>query len=106
MVYLPDTPIGLIQRMNAVVMFGVAELLTPGSPPVPLRDAVRDMTPRPLLIIAGADPDEAAANRLFHDIAPDRVELWLLPDTPHIQGLWRHPEEWEQRVVAFLAASL
>ncbi len=106
LVWLGDDLLGWIERLETHVMFGAADLMTAASQPMPLTEAVRAMAPTPLLLISSADPDEALANGAFKAIAPDRVTLWELADTPHIGGLAVHPLEWEQRVVDFLDASV
>jgi hypothetical protein len=58
----------------------------------------------PILLIVGDDPAEASAAPLLEAVAPE-MEVWRLPDTPHIQALARHPAEWEARVIAFLDAA-
>jgi len=69
---------------------------------VPLDVAGR--APRPVLLIAG-EP-ERRGDRQLRAAAPGSVELWELPDTPHIAGLARHPAEWEARVIGFLDRAL
>ena len=68
------------------------------------RDVVAALSPRPLLLIAGAG--EVAAARALRAVSPSTVTLWELPDTPHTAGLAEHPDEWTARVTAFLDASL
>jgi fermentation-respiration switch protein FrsA (DUF1100 family) len=94
---------GAIERITSWEQFRVADLLTDASQPVALVDAARS-SHTPMLLIAGRG--EVDANRRFRDAAPDRIELWELPDTPHVGALAERPQEWEQRVVTFLDRSL
>jgi hypothetical protein len=72
-----------------------------------LQDAVAAIAPRPVLLIAaGSEADEGHAGRFIQAGAPDSVELWVVPGTGHTDALTTHPDEWERRVTAFLAAAL
>lgn len=64
---------------------------------------------RPLLIINGLSdglvrPDVDAIE--LHRAAGERGELWLVPGADHVNARRSHPQEYEHRVLAFLAASL
>ncbi len=59
----------------------------------------------PILLIVGQAADEILASRYFRSAAPS-IEVWELPDTPHIESLGRHPDEWQARVLGFLDAAL
>lgn len=104
MAYLPDDISGVIQRLEAIVMFGVADLMTDAAAPVTLRAsmAARDV---PTLLIVGASADEAAAAPLLA-AASTSVQRWDVPDVPHIASLERRPAEWEARVIGFLDQAL
>ena len=99
--FLENDPSGVIQKLEGDVMWNVAELMTAATPPLPLRDAVALAVRVPVLLIVGSAQDERAALPAFVRSAPS-LEVWELPDTPHIQSLARHPDEWEERVIAFL----
>jgi dienelactone hydrolase len=94
-----------VQRVLNPILWGVVDVLTEASQPTLLREALA-RTSAPVLLIVGNDAAEAGAAPGLVAAAPDRVELWELPDTPHISGLAVHPAEWEARVSAFLAANL
>jgi hypothetical protein len=59
-----------------------------------------------LLIAAGADEDEVAYNSLFHEVAPDRSTLWVIPNVGHTAGLAAVPDEYESQVIRFFTQSL
>ena len=103
--YLPNSVSGWIQRLDGQLMWLAADLMTAASPPAPLTESLAQASRVPVLILVGSDPDEASAAPLLRNAAPT-VEVWALPDTPHIQALTVHPEEWEARVLAFLDRSL
>ena len=104
--YLPWDVSGVIQRIDAWLMYEVAALMTEVPRPPRLVDAVAAAAGRvPVLLVVGNDPAEVAAAGPFVAAAPG-LEVWRLPDTPHIQSLAVHPEEWEARVIGFLDAAL
>jgi dienelactone hydrolase len=104
--YLPEDAFGAIQRIEASIMWAVADAMTEASPPIPLREAAARASLRaPLLLIVGSDPNDAAAAIGLQASAPV-LEVWRVADTPHIQALALHPEEWERRVLAFLDTAL
>ena len=41
-----------------------------------------------------------------HSWAPDRVEVWTVPDAGHVGGLATDPAGWHRRVGGFLATAL
>jgi fermentation-respiration switch protein FrsA (DUF1100 family) len=75
------------------------------SAPIPtkMHDAIEAAAPRPTLIIVAAERDAGAH---FQAAAPNSVELWIVPDTGHSDGINTHPEEWADRVIAFLDRTL
>jgi len=103
--YLPGGITGTIQRWDGELMWAVAELMTSATPPPPLREAVAAAARMPVLLIVGGAEDESAAAPILQRAAPS-MELWELPDTPHIQSLAEHPAAWERLVVDFLDDAL
>jgi dienelactone hydrolase len=104
--YLPWDVSGIIQRIDAWLMYEVAALMTEAPRPIRLVDSVTAAAARvPVLLVVGNDAAEVAAARGFVAAAP-ALEVWRLPDTPHIQSLPTHPREWEARVVGFLARAI
>lgn len=102
----PELVGGWIGIPGAWVQFAVTDLLADASPPIPLVDAIAAIAPRPVLLIAGEERQEAAANPNLAEAGGPTVELWELPDTGHIAGVRTHPEEYERRVVGFFDAAL
>ena len=103
--YLPGDVLGSIQKVEGEVMWAVADLMTSTTRPIPLRDAVALAGRVPVLLIVGNADEERAAAPAFMRSAPS-LEVWDLPDTPHIQSLALHPDEWEARIIAFLDQAL
>ncbi|MBL8161663.1 MAG: alpha/beta fold hydrolase [Anaerolineae bacterium] len=59
-----------------------------------------------LFIAAGNDDDEGLFNQMFHDAAPDRSSLWIIPQVNHTSGFSSDPAAYEQRVIEFFSAAL
>lgn len=98
---------GVVQEGLEWLTTSCTALLTPAAEPPALRDAVAAAAPRPILLIAGgAAPDEAIADRYIRSGSPANVQLWVAPDAGHTAALPADPQEWEQRVSAFLDAAL
>jgi dienelactone hydrolase len=100
--WLPGGVAGALQRGIDRLTYAFVDLLTSASPPIALRDAVRAAEDtRFLLVTAGTMPDETRAAEVLQEAAPDRVEVWEVPDAAHTGGLRADPDGWEQRVVGF-----
>jgi pimeloyl-ACP methyl ester carboxylesterase len=98
---------GAVQERIEWLTYGIADVLTAADPPITLRDAVATAAPRPvLLIVGGAIENERLAGAYIQGGSPTTVEVWVVPDTGHTAALDTHPVEWEQRVIAFLTATL
>jgi dienelactone hydrolase len=88
------------------LVYNLADLLSPASQPITLRAAAQ-AADRPMLLIAGgAMPDELNAARYIQAGAPRSVQVWVAPGAGHVGALSAHPDEWGQRVTAFLDAAL
>lgn len=85
--------------------YAVTDLLTAASPPRPLRDVLAGLADgQRVLLVAGAGEGEQAA--WYAEAAPDRVEVWDVPDVEHTRALDEHPDDWQARVVGFLEDAL
>lgn len=86
-------------------VYAVTDLLTAASPPPPLREVIGGLADdqQVLLVAAAGERDQA---EWYADAAPDRVEVWDVPDVGHTRALDEHPQEWSSRVVAFLESAL
>lgn len=102
--WLPRDASGYIERGMLAVQTMFTGLLTDAPQPISLRRAVAAIAPRPVLLIAGTP--EIRGDCYLRGAAPGNVQLWELPDTPHVGGLSRHPAEWEARVIGFLNHAL
>jgi dienelactone hydrolase len=105
--WLPGGINGVAQRGLEWMLYTAADLMTDASKPTPMRDAIAEAAPTPILIIAGgAERDEANAGRWFREASPTSVDLWVVPGAGHTQGLATQPARWEARVTRFLDAVL
>ncbi|HYN30223.1 MAG TPA: alpha/beta fold hydrolase [Dermatophilaceae bacterium] len=105
--WLPTGTAGTLQRGIDRLTYGLADLVSPASPPPPLQDAVaRAQGTSFLLVAAGSRPDETNAAEVLRRAAPDRVRVWTVPGAGHTGGLRAQPEQWEQTVLAFLDTAL
>jgi len=81
----------------------ITALLTPYPAPGSLREALRAIGDRPVLIItAGQRPDEYSA--AIHN-GPG-VEIWNVEEAGHTGALAADPDAWQQRVVGFFEQAL
>ena len=94
----------LVRNFVQRVMFATVQLLSGQEPPLPLLDAmVAAPETRTLLIAGGNAALEAAYNERFSDVLGERATLWVAPGAGHTGALARYPDEYRQRVIAFLS---
>ncbi|MFC6450321.1 alpha/beta hydrolase [Cellulomonas gelida] len=98
---------GTLTRTVHAAQTSLADLMSEPRRPAPLGDAVREVAPRPVLLIAaGRVPDEQHAAAALQASAPDSVQVWVVRGADHTGGLAAAPQEWESRVIDFLDAAL
>ena len=96
-----------MQRGMEWVEYTTAGLLSTAPRPISIPDAIRAAAPRPVLIIAGTvNPDEPIAARWFGEASPATVQVWVVPQAGHTQGLATAPEAWQTHVISFLNTAL
>ncbi len=94
--WLPHGIDGALTRGEEWVQYTAAGLLGDASPPLPLRSAIRSVSPRPVLLIAGgAVPDEPAAARWFQAASPATVRVWIVQRAGHTAALATQPRAWK-----------
>ncbi len=75
--------------------------------PTPIMESLKAATDTHFLFIAAGKLDEESDyGNVFVDAVGDRGELWVVPESDHIQGLKRAPDEYEQKVVGFFETNL
>ena len=90
-----------------VIKTGALALFSHSMPPPRLVDLVPEIAPRPALFIwAPNGGNIETMNPSYHRLAGPGSEIWAIDDSPHIEGISTHPEEYEQRVVGFFDRAL
>lgn len=98
---------GVLQRALDAITYGLIDVMTPADPPPTLTESIRNASPTPVLLIAaGAVPDERSVATRLAAIDPERVEMWVVPHSHHVQALRTSPDEWKGRVIGFLNEAL
>ncbi|HET8844422.1 MAG TPA: alpha/beta fold hydrolase, partial [Ktedonobacteraceae bacterium] len=73
-------------------------------------DSIRQIAPRAVMLIHSADDQNATTSlsgeRLLYAAAGQPKEEWIAPNGGHIGAHGAHPQEYEQRVLAFFARYL
>ncbi|MCV2393651.1 alpha/beta fold hydrolase [Actinotalea sp. M2MS4P-6] len=87
---------GWLEWTVTALDMGVADALSAAHPPVPLRDTVGAIAPRPVLLIAGSG--EAEQVGWYRDAAPASVQVVSLPEVPHTGALSADPAGWRTMV--------
>jgi hypothetical protein len=88
-------------------MYETADLLSPASPPMPLRDAVAAIAPRPVLLITAGDvPDERTFAERYRAAAPASTQVWEVEGAGHTGGLATDPDGWRARVIEVFEEAL
>ncbi len=81
-------------------------LISGESTPPPLKQMVQQIAPRRVLLIASTLEEETELMGMYKDLGGPSFELWTIPEDEHIGGFDLHPEEYEQRVIAFFDDAL
>ena len=96
----------------SLLLMGAVRVFSGSAPGEPLKELVGEISPRPLLLIAGgqgaAGPGggEFGLARMYAEAAREPVEFWGLPAGRHTAALREQPEEYERRVVGFFDEAL
>lgn len=101
---------GWVQQRIDWVTYSLAGVLSAAPEPASLRHSVAVATARPnppafLLVTAGDVETERLAADFIRGGA-DEVAVWTVPGAGHTEGLTTAPDEWEERVTAFLDEEL
>lgn len=68
-------------------------------------DDIRRIAPRPVLLIHGENEVNRTRGRDQYAAAGEPRQIWVVPGVGHGGYLAAHPEEYERRVIEFLAAA-
>lgn len=94
------------------VLMTAARVFSGAAPGEPLTELVREISPRPLLLIAagrgalGPGGGEYGLGRMYAEAAREPVEFWGLPEGRHTAAIHEQPEEYERRVITFFDDAL
>lgn len=86
---------------------GATMRLISGEPsPPPLKQMVKQIAPRRVLLIAASLPEEEKLMGMYRDLGGPSFEMWTIPESKHVGAFDLHPEEYEDRVIAFFDDAL
>jgi pimeloyl-ACP methyl ester carboxylesterase len=88
------------------VMQSAMHLLSHEPPPPPLKELVTKIGPRPVLLIAANIAMERDFMSLYQEVGGPSFEVWTIPEPKHVGAFDLHPQEYEQRVIAFFDDAL
>ena len=106
--YLAADPATWAYAPGWLLYFSALTAISGVPSPPSLADLVPQIAPRPLLLIAAgtAKAEEIKFNRIYYAAAGEPKQLWELPDSTHIRGLFSHPEEYQDKVLTFFDHAL
>ena len=81
-------------------------LISGEATPPPLKEMVAQIGPRPVLLLAANIGEEIELMSLYVEVGGPSFEMWTIPEPKHVGAFDLHPEEYEQRVVAFFDGAL
>ncbi len=96
----------------SLVLMTAVRVLSGSAPGAPLTELVREISPTPILFIAGGrgatgpGGGEYGLAQLYADAAREPVEFWGLPEGRHTAAIRERPEEYERRVIGFFDDAL
>lgn len=74
--------------------------------PISLKRALSEMTPRPVMFISSGMPTERHRLEYLFEAAQEPKSLWIIPDAGHVGGFRQNPQEYEEKMISFLADHL
>lgn len=85
----------------------ILKLISHSNPPESIFNVIsKNQDTEFLFIAAGNDDEEVSFNRLYSNIKPERSEIWIAPDTNHIQAFSKHHDEYAKKVIDFFNTNL
>jgi pimeloyl-ACP methyl ester carboxylesterase len=88
------------------VVGATMRLISGEATPPPLKEMVQQIGPRRVLLIAGNIGEEKELMGLYLEVGGPSFEMWTIPEPKHVGAYDLHPEEYEERVIAFLDGAL
>ena len=94
-----------VALVNVRNMYTAIELMSGVDQPPSNKDMIAEIAPRPVLLISTGSGGERTWGRTLHEAGGPTTELWETGGG-HIDSLYEHPEEYEQRVVGLFDEAL
>jgi pimeloyl-ACP methyl ester carboxylesterase len=88
------------------VVGGTMRLISGESAPPPLKQMVQQIAPRHVLLLAANLGEETDLMGQYLELGGPTFELWTIPEPKHVGAYDLHPEEFEQRAIAFFERAL
>lgn len=97
----------IIHSWTHRVMYTAVRIFTRDTPPIPMKDSVKNAQGTSLfLIAAGKEKDEIEYNQFFLETAGDGAELWVVPQAQHTGAFRLVQADYERRVIKFFQSAL
>jgi pimeloyl-ACP methyl ester carboxylesterase len=81
-------------------------VITGVSTPPPLKQMVAQIGPRDALLISADVGEERVLSRMYQQVGGETIQLWEIPEPDHVGAFDNHPDEYEERVIAFFDKAL
>ncbi len=88
------------------LMYTTMQIISDDSVPVSIPEAMAMISPRPVLLISGESSKEQEMNSVYANLGGSTTTYWALDDTPHTQGIYKHADEYKNKVISFYDSSL
>ncbi len=89
-----------------LVFYQAMPFFTGVTHPLSIRQAIGQLSPRPVLLISADSYFERARMEYFMDAAKEPNSLWVVQQAGHIEGISKRPAEYEEKVVDFFNKAL
>ena len=103
----PATPLDWLALPGDIAAHFALQRYEPGI--LSIHEALRRISPRPVLLITGDHPSneyELRVNQRLMADAPESVTLWVAPGAAHVGAQSSYPQDYEARVLAFFDTHL
>ena len=101
---LAPEPPGYILVPGYWVFYEAGALFGGVRPAPPLNEQIAQIAPTPLLLISAGDENRLAS--IYFAAAGEPKEHWVRPEKGHIDALFKHPQEYELRVIGLFDQAL
>ncbi len=88
------------------LFYQVMPLYTSVSDPISVKQAIGQISPRPILLISADFETEKYRMEYYINAAQEPKSLWVILGTNHIEGISKYPQEYEEKVVSFFDEAL